>query len=292
MIVKELDVFPGGDIYEVAGRKAEENMAYYLRRRFADDSEVLVLNGLRLEHEGEVAQIDHLVVYEHGFFIIESKSVTTQIRVNELDEWSRMVDGVWRGMPSPIAQARLQYLVLVKKLDVRSNDFLGKLWNIAQKNFRAYFREVVVAISDSGIVERPPGNAFPNVLKADQVCEYIRTKIAEHATAHTARSILFRAQDKIAMKFSADEMLKAVAYLQKSHTPRVQKAALDNAAPLQSEVILLPSEVPPARQESQTNQYYCAQCRGHVGIGVAKFCWGNRARFGGRVYCMDCQKRV
>jgi hypothetical protein len=29
-----------------------------------------------------------------------------------------------------------------------------------------------------------------------------------------------------------------------------------------------------------------------VSNAVARFCWFNKPRFGGLVYCMDCQKKV
>ncbi len=36
----------------------------------------------------------------------------------------------------------------------------------------------------------------------------------------------------------------------------------------------------------------CASCGIIVAYNVARFCWFNKPRFGGRVYCMDCQKAV
>jgi hypothetical protein len=42
---------------------------------------VLVFNDIRLQHDGEVVQIDHLVVHRHGMVVIESKSVSGEIHV-------------------------------------------------------------------------------------------------------------------------------------------------------------------------------------------------------------------
>lgn len=103
MIVKELDPLAlNASKQAQAGRRAESQMAFYLRRTFGEDSTIKVLNGLRIERQGEVAQIDHLLISNHGFILIESKSVTTQIRVNAQAEWSRQIVGAgWQGMPSP-----------------------------------------------------------------------------------------------------------------------------------------------------------------------------------------------
>ena len=36
----------------------------------------------------------------------------------------------------------------------------------------------------------------------------------------------------------------------------------------------------------------CHSCGTAVGYNVAKFCWFNKPKFGGNIYCMDCQKTV
>src|SRR5688572_14876458 len=48
VIFKELDPFSGSDKFAVAGRRAEEQMAHYLRRFFANSTDVDVLNYLRI----------------------------------------------------------------------------------------------------------------------------------------------------------------------------------------------------------------------------------------------------
>ena len=36
----------------------------------------------------------------------------------------------------------------------------------------------------------------------------------------------------------------------------------------------------------------CHSCGVALAYNVAKFCWFNKAKFGGNLYCMDCQKKV
>ena len=77
------------DPRQQAGAAAERQIAHYLHRSFKEDQEVYVLHDLRLEdhaqpeHDGStgVCQIDHLLVHRWGLFIIESKSVTEEVRV-------------------------------------------------------------------------------------------------------------------------------------------------------------------------------------------------------------------
>lgn len=50
MIYKELDPFQSNDKFAKTGRAAEEQMAFYFKRFFCDDSDILVLNGIRIGH--------------------------------------------------------------------------------------------------------------------------------------------------------------------------------------------------------------------------------------------------
>ena len=43
MIIKELDPFFGKTSWDFSGRKAEENMAFYLKRRFYNSKEFFIV---------------------------------------------------------------------------------------------------------------------------------------------------------------------------------------------------------------------------------------------------------
>lgn len=149
MIAKELDVLSTADKFAKAGRTAEEQMVYYLRRAFKDDKNIYVFNDLRLEQEQEAAQIDHLILHRYGATIVESKSVTTRIQVNEQGEWSRSFNGSLKGMPSPVLQAQRQAEFLRKYLNAQSEMLLGKMLGFRQSTFRNMPLDILVAISDS-----------------------------------------------------------------------------------------------------------------------------------------------
>ena len=108
MIVKELDPLKSNDKFEQAGHYAESQLAFYLKREFEYDLQIFVFNHLRLKKAGDACQIDHLVLHPYGMIIIESKSVTTRVEVNELGEWKRWFNTAWQGMPSPVLQAQRQ----------------------------------------------------------------------------------------------------------------------------------------------------------------------------------------
>ncbi len=62
MIVKEHHASATTDRFQRAGDEAEKQMAFYLRRAFADDPAVHIFHNLRLEAGDDAAQIDHLLV--------------------------------------------------------------------------------------------------------------------------------------------------------------------------------------------------------------------------------------
>ncbi len=66
-----------------------------------------VIHDLRLDIEGQVAQIDHLVISRMlEVFVCESKSYSGGVKVNEFGEWITFRDRRPVGIPSPIEQNR------------------------------------------------------------------------------------------------------------------------------------------------------------------------------------------
>ena len=178
VILKGLDPFISEDKFEKAGRAAEEQLAFYLRRAFVEDKDILVFNNLRFENNHDVAQIDHLILHKYGMIIIESKSVTTKVEINEREEWIRWFDNTAKGMPSPIQQAKRQGEFLRIYLNQNASTLLEKLFFGVmgpQASFRNMPLGIIVAISDSGIIKRSKSVTLEEVCKADQVSDRARS---------------------------------------------------------------------------------------------------------------------
>lgn len=225
VILKELDPFNGTDKYVVAGRRAEEQMSHYLKRFFGASSDVDVLNYLRIELQGEVAQMDHLVLHPFGLTIVESKSVAGSVQIKDDGQWIRWFNKQPQGMRSPVTQARMQ-LMLLKELLSRT---------VKQKGFfDAVDFDVLVAISDTGTIQWPASGALPEVCKADQVPERIERVIAPRKTSGS-RPVL-----------TAEHRLAIADFLRKIHQPlgaAQVKAAPVAAVPVEPE----PASVVPER---------------------------------------------
>ncbi|MGY2892443.1 NERD domain-containing protein [Deinococcus sp. UYEF24] len=218
MIAKEYTASPTQDRFQRAGDQAEKQMAFYLKRAFGDDPAVQVFHNLRLEDGGEVAQLDHLVLHRNGAIIVESKSVTSSVRINERDEWTREWGGRWTGMPSPVLQARRQADLLRKILRARKEELLSKaIFGLVQRGYGMFVFDVVVAISDQGVIQHR--GALPDVRKADQVQERVCELMREQAALASPTSRDPRSKEW-GMTLKPEEMTRTTAFLRAAHRGR------------------------------------------------------------------------
>ena len=262
MIVKPYEQTAGQkDRRQRAGAAAEEQMAHYLNRGFSGDEEVFVLHGLRLEDHDQleqdgspgVCQIDHLVVHRRGLIIVESKSVTEEVRIrsdgSDGNEWTRRYRGKETGMPSPIRQAQRQSDFLRAFLQQHREDLLGRMplgtRTIAKvakgtdlRNFTLAPIQLVVAVSDTGKIKRIGGWKEPSepfrafVAKADLVVDKITQEIKAHRKgASLARTRSDGEYGWWAMEEGEPE--KVAEFLAAQHTdrPRASSAPTNKAAP-------------------------------------------------------------
>jgi hypothetical protein len=203
-ILKELDPFQGEGKFRVAGHRAEEQMAFYLRRFFANSPNVDVLNHLRIQLGGEIAQMDHLVVHPYGFIIVESKSVTGSVQIKDDGQWIRWYERKPSGMQSPVTQARMQGMLLKELLSskVRQQGFFDQIPV-----------DVLVAISDQGTIQWPNTGALVEVCKADQVPERVGQWVS--------RFELKEKNGTAARVLPAEHRQRIAAFLQAVHQPLV-----------------------------------------------------------------------
>ena len=171
-----------------------------------------MLNDLRLEDPEQpgqdgspsVCQIDHLLVHRWGMFIIESKSVSGEVRVRHDgsggDEWSRVYSGGENGIPSPIQQAGRQEEFLRTFLQRHREQLRGRLpvglrtvgkvaMGTDQRGFAHVPIQLVIAISDNGRIKRLDGWKEPVepfqvfVAKADLIPNKVEQELERHRLA-------------------------------------------------------------------------------------------------------------
>ena len=212
------------DLMAAAGARAETQMGFYLKRAFGDAKDVLILHDLRLPSQdgSDAAQIDHLVLHTGGMVIIESKSVTSEVSINENLEFSRLWNGRWQGFKSPIQQSKLQADFLQKILTEKKIELRDKaLFGLIQKGFGMVPFDILVAISDSGIIRRK--SDVPEVLKADQVVDRIREIMQRRCVSFATYAVKSKNDSDPWVNFTTSEMQRIADFLLTGHRPLTPK---------------------------------------------------------------------
>jgi ssDNA-binding Zn-finger/Zn-ribbon topoisomerase 1 len=242
-----------------------------------------------LAHNGDVAQFDHLVIYDYGIVIIESKSVSTEVKINCNGEWSRNFYGKWQGMRSPVVQAKMQGEFLHKRLTEHTTELRGKKLGI-QFTFKDLPIDVFVAISDKGVIDRETSDLVPNVCKADLVCGKIRDLIKQRDKEFNAIFSL-----KIPYVHNPRVTRKISDFLIKNHTPTQNNPAVNYSVESSSQQQLeiaeenanaTPQEYSAAPEDCElslsANEGTCPDCQAKMDI-----LWG---KFGYYWKCPTCSK--
>ena len=144
------------------GMEGERDAAFYLDGHYKDAQNNVVLHDLRLQIDGEVAQIDHLVINRTGYVVlIETKNFSGDLEVNAHGEFTVRYGSVRYGIPSPYEQSRRHARILGKlleRLEIGTRtDKLPEFHN-------------VVMMHPKAIIQRPDPKVFDTsfLIKADQ----------------------------------------------------------------------------------------------------------------------------
>lgn len=266
MIFKELDPFVTQDKYDKAGRNAELQMAHYLLRFFGKSETFDVLNGIRIEHDGEIAQMDHIVIHPFGLAIVESKSVAGSVQIKDDGQWLRWSPKYNKpfGMRSPITQAQMQCALLKDLLFARVKN---------KAAFDNVFFDVIVAISDGGTIQWPTSGTLPAVCKADQVPAKIQSLLA---------TVTSNARDK-AGPLNFENRKKIAEFLMAMHQP-IQPSGTD-AGSLLGEM----QKSPPTPHILQSVGKLPPKVCRHCTAANVELTYG---KFGYYFHCKDCQKNT
>lgn len=154
-----------------AGNKGERESAYDIDFYSGASKNRIVIHDLRIEHNGRVAQIDHLVLNRLlEVYVLETKHFSEGLSINEQGEFSIWFGGKPRGIPSPLEQNERHIAVLK---DVFKTLAMPKRLGIRlQPSF-----ESLVLVSKNARIGRPEKLDTDRVLKSDQFERWIMKNI-------------------------------------------------------------------------------------------------------------------
>lgn len=246
-----------------AGDSNEQQTAYELNLEFEQSTNHALIHGLRLDVDGDVAQIDHLLV--NRFLetqVIESKSFLGGVAINEEGEFTAFHNGKPMAMPSPIVQNDRHCMIL--KRAIRAGKFrtptrLGVMLPVKL--------EPVVLIGNKSRITRPK-KKFPElaqVMKTEQFSKYFWKK-----TYNNINPLL------LTKAISVNTLADFATSMVEHHQPIVFNWAArfgieEPAAPLGPT---------------------CETCGTALDQKVVNWCKMNTKAFDGRLLCRDHQPKV
>lgn len=288
------------------GIQGEKDAAHYLDTYFDTNSQnTVLLHDLRVEVDGQVAQIDHLLINRlFEFILIESKNFSGNLIINERNEFSVAYGSKAVGIPSPFEQSKRHALVL--------DALRKKLGIVGRLGANPTFTHVVLVHPQTTITRpnnwKPPGH----LMKADAFATWYQQEHVEEASLLSMVKEMTNVRSRETVREWGNALLQAHQPAALFQIPDfIERQLTANAAlrvtPSEVAVTAAQSASPAAVHNSafatvaiktleggkpfiKTSGYFCAKCKTGISQTVYSFCMNNKNRFAGRAYCMPHQK--
>ena len=261
-----------------AGARGEKDAAYHIDFGWKDGKNSAVIHDLRIEHNGRVAQIDHLILMRTlDCHILETKGFSSNVRISNRGEWESRTRFGWQGIPSPVEQNRRHIEVL--QAFVRDHDLSPKRLGLSLPiRFHNW-----VLVSPKCQVRRG-GGEWDHVVKMDLFEKRFGECVEATSFFDTLSSV---------SKLVSLETLEGIArHLIAAHTPaKVNFAAKFGVIASHNNLN------PTARRDgafsfSKPEGTFCEKCSAPVDAQVIKYCRLNSQRFRSKVLCRSCQQQL
>lgn len=247
-----------------AGIKAEQEAAYLINFDLEKSQNTVVIHDLRLEINGRVAQIDHLLIHRTlNVFVLETKHLHAGMRITETGEFEswNAFKKCYEGMASPLAQNERHIAVL--KEAIARIDMPSKMGLRLSPVYHSY-----VLVSPKSRIDRPKKFDTSHIIKADMLGKTLDDIFEKAGVLDTFGGL--------ARFMSTETLIKAGQTLLRMHRP----ALFDYAARfgIQPQQVAQPQAAgqaaPPSSQESSAQQFQptCRDCKSqNLSIQYGKF---------------------
>ena len=255
-----------------AGIKGEQEAAYLINFDMEKSQNTVIIHDLRLEVDGRVAQIDHLLIHRTlNVFVLETKHLHAGMRITETGEFEswNAFKKCYEGMASPFAQNERHIAVLKDAL--ARIDMPSKMGLRLAPVYHSY-----VLVSPKSRIDRPKKYDTSHVIKADILGKTIDDTFEKAGVLDVFGGL--------ARFMSTEALIKAGQTLLRMHRP----ASVDYAARFGIQGAAEPSviQAAPAQQSApildvQAAQPVCRECKSsRISVQYGKF--------GYYFKCTDC----
>lgn len=267
-----------------SGDLGEAQAAYLLKVHFGISRNWVVINDLRIEHEGLVAQIDHLLINRLlEFWVCESKRFSNGVKINEHGEFITFRDGVPRAAASPIEQNSRHLIVLQHVIAS------GALHLPTRLGFRIKPQLRSLVLIAGGAIRRPK-NAVPgldSVIMADQIKARIDRAMDTGNPFDIAKVVSQDTLEDIARQVLA--LHRPIRFDWERRFLPMDSSSAGPVGPVPRKHA--PADSPRTAATVPQEGASCADCTVGLSKGVVQFCRRNSERFAGSLLCMECQAR-
>jgi len=253
-----------------AGIKGEKEAAYFIDFALKDSGNTAIIHDLRIEVNGRVAQIDHLLVNRTmTFYVLETKHFHSGIKIGEDGQFLKWnaYRKTFEGMPSPLAQNDRHIKVLKELVD-------GMEWPTRMGVKLTPSFESLVMVSSQSRIDRPKKFDTSRVIKSDELMSAL-----EKITDSMGVVGVFGALAKIVSPETTEEVARAIAAC---HRPLVPDYRAKFGIVDESEASAKVAR--PVVQEGKANYRAAHTCR-HCKATRLEIRYG---RYGYYFKCLDC----
>ena len=272
-----------------SGSRGENSSAYYIDFRYHDSQNWAVIHDLRLELNGFVAQIDHLLINRFlDAYVLESKNYYYGIKITPDGEFLAWNGKSYVGIESPVEQNK-RHISLLEKVVAQRGLLPSRLGLTMPAAYHNY-----VLVAPNSRIDRPAAAKFDTsaIIKADSLVEAIGKRVDAMGVVSTLASM-----GKMVSSETLEAFARSLAFLHRPGkfdyaskfgvtVPEVQPTPKEQSANLNP---------PPASATEPVNEAKgkgtCEACGFEVENKVVYYCRMNKAKFGGKTLCQSCQKK-
>ncbi|HID36374.1 MAG TPA: NERD domain-containing protein [Ghiorsea sp.] len=245
-----------------AGEKGEKNTAYLLDFYLDKAKNWAIIHDLRIEHEGKVAQIDHLIITRAlDIYVLETKAYGDTLHILDDGSFIASYQEKEYAVSSPIEQNKRHAFILEKAIQPLLPKRLGI---VLKPSIQSY-----VLIDQNTILKRSKTFDSSHVIMAAQFL----SKLDEKYETLGVKEVLTKAS-KLMSQQSVQDFAEAVAHLHCKSIENYKKrfGITDN--------------------DQKEKAFVCQECEGQVTSKNISYCKSFNERFKGHVYCFNCQKNI
>ncbi len=285
-----------------SGNKGEADAAYEIGFHYGQSNNWAVLHDVRLEHRGRVAQIDHLLINRFlEVWVIESKRFSEGIAINEHGECSMFWHGKAQGVGSPHEQNQKHIAVLEAVCDAGLIAVPKRLGIAIKPVFKS-----LVMVSTNARISRPSTDGWwtHGIIKADAIKARMESDGENASVLSLSRTIAPETLMKFAGEIAKQHVPAAFNWASKFGIAEAPGPALSESCEINETLMAggaggiaadVQHDTTPPKSEgasAKKSKLVCSACSCSVPFNVARFCWLNKARFDGNIFCLECQKRA